>query len=78
MALLTQLVEHKLRHVLDWRSEDIQDSADAISHPEKDNCGSCVADESPAVSYTNLDALISVSIGSNHHPNPEFFSISTS
>ena len=77
MAPPTQLVDHELRHAPDWRPEG-GTAQTPSSHPEEDNCGSCVADDLSLISCADLDALISVSIGSNHHPIPKFLSKSAS
>ena len=59
-----------------WLETRGHDGIAALSHHEEDDCGCCVTDEHPLISCADLDALASVSIGSNHHPNPKFLSMS--
>ena len=74
VALLTQLADTSCVKSLAEAGE--LDGAAVLSHPEENNHDRCVADEHPLISCADLDALDSVSIGSNHHPNPKFLSTS--
>ena len=78
MALPTQLVDTSCVTPLTGGQRAERHRRHTVSHPEEDDRDSCVANELSLTSYADLDALISVSIGSNHHPNPKLLSKSAS